>query len=290
MTDILSLPESTLTKQQYKSFGPRAVEGYGKDAALWAHVRFDDECGNGHNTFAITGNVRVPKQRDEAAVGCLHDDIAKVFPELAPLIKWHLCSTDGPMHYLASTLYLAGDRDCNGRKAGDVSTREYGIRFNDVPITHRVKKSFWLFLRERRMGILEGSSVDGMTVQSIPPNVRGEFQVFAIAHDREPQTYGPHYSLVGYAEKWHECPFRDKTEADEFCAAMNQCRVEFTEVPTAWSQGKARELDKARHAAIWHDATDEELCLPDLKERLVLRLPVLMQDFKQAVESLGFTY
>jgi hypothetical protein len=33
------------------------------------------------------------------------------FPELAPFLKWHLCSTDGPLHYIANTRYHAGFRD-----------------------------------------------------------------------------------------------------------------------------------------------------------------------------------
>jgi len=39
------------------------------------------------------------------ACGCLHDEIRQHFPELAHLIKWHLVSTDGPLHYIANTLY-----------------------------------------------------------------------------------------------------------------------------------------------------------------------------------------
>ncbi len=101
MTTITA--ESTFTKQQYKSFGPKAVKGYGANAVIWAHLRYDDECGNGHNSFAITGSVK--KGREDLAGGCLHEDIATVFPELAPLIKWHLCSSDGPMHYIANTVY-----------------------------------------------------------------------------------------------------------------------------------------------------------------------------------------
>lgn len=92
----------------------RPIRGYGKGAEIRAEIRFDDSCGNGHNTFAITAEVRRPKARDCDACGCLHDDIAAVFPELAPLIKWHLVSTDGPMHYPANALYHAGDRDCDG--------------------------------------------------------------------------------------------------------------------------------------------------------------------------------
>jgi uncharacterized protein Usg len=101
------------------------IEGYGKGAALWVTIRFDDECGNGHNTFAITGDVRVPRKRDIVAGGCLHDEIAKVFPELEKFIKWHLCATDGPMHYVANTVYHASDKDHNGREIfGTFSTIE----------------------------------------------------------------------------------------------------------------------------------------------------------------------
>ena len=102
--------------QEIAVFG-RQVEGYGEDATLSVELRFDDECGNGHETFSITGEVRSPARW--GAGGCLHEAIAEVFPELEPLIKWHLTSTDGPMHYVASTCYHAGDRDCNGLRRGE---------------------------------------------------------------------------------------------------------------------------------------------------------------------------
>jgi hypothetical protein len=37
----------------------------------------------------------------------MHEELAVVFPELAHLTKWHLVSTDGPMHYIANTTYHA---------------------------------------------------------------------------------------------------------------------------------------------------------------------------------------
>lgn len=37
--------------------------------------------------------------------GCCHDSIVKRLPDLAPLVQWHLVSTDGPLHYLANALY-----------------------------------------------------------------------------------------------------------------------------------------------------------------------------------------
>ena len=100
---------SILTKSQRKEYGPRFDEKlrryYGPRALIKANVRYDDDCGNGHNTFAITGEIYIPGRRDCEACGCLHDYIARVFPELAPFIKWHLTSSDGPMHYIENTLY-----------------------------------------------------------------------------------------------------------------------------------------------------------------------------------------
>lgn len=98
----------------------RPIAGYGAGATLRVEMRFDDECRNGHATFAITAEVRRPRQRDCEACGCLHDEIAAVFSELAPLIKWHLTSTDGPMHYLANTIYHAAPlQDRWGKRAGE---------------------------------------------------------------------------------------------------------------------------------------------------------------------------
>lgn len=137
---------------------------HGKEYWIAAKLRHDDQCRNGHNDFSITGEIYrsingKPIGNGEC-FGCIHEEIAKHFPELTPFLKWHLCSTDGPMHYLANTLY----------------------------------------------------------------------------HVRE---------------------------------------------------GK---LDFARSSAIWPEATDAELTEPGLEQRLLTRLPKLMQDFQTAVESLGFIY
>jgi hypothetical protein len=108
---------SVLTKSQTKKFSK--VVGNLKIEAI---VRFDDSCNNGHNTFSITGQTwgkdRYGYWREETG-GCIHNEISEHFPELSHLIRWHLCSTDGPMYYIANTVYLAGDRDYNGLKAGE---------------------------------------------------------------------------------------------------------------------------------------------------------------------------
>lgn len=49
----------------------------------------------------------------------MHEEVAKHFPELAPFIKWHLTSSDGPMHYLGNVTYHAGNLDHWGLAAGE---------------------------------------------------------------------------------------------------------------------------------------------------------------------------
>ncbi len=100
---------------------------HGDKAMIRATLRFDDECKNGKNSFAITGEIvqrladGSPSRTDRGFIagGCCHDEIAKAFPKLAHLIKWHLTDSDSPLYYIANTLYLAGNRDCHGLLAGE---------------------------------------------------------------------------------------------------------------------------------------------------------------------------
>ena len=112
---VVAADNGRILNQQFKA--TRSYQEKGHSYRITVEVRFDDECKNGHETFAITADIR--EDGREFMGGCCHDEIAKRFPELAPLIKWHLVSTDGPMYYLANTLYHAGDRDYNGLRAGE---------------------------------------------------------------------------------------------------------------------------------------------------------------------------
>ena len=105
----MNIPKSELTKAQKKRFTKR-IDYAGMDADIVVEIRHDDECGNGHNSFTITGDIHKHGRRSDSAWligGCIHDKIEKHFPELAQYLKWHLCSTDGPMHYVANSLYHA---------------------------------------------------------------------------------------------------------------------------------------------------------------------------------------
>ena len=222
---------SVLVKDQEKQYRGEWIDDDGEHVVV-ASVRHDDRCGNGHNTFSITGTVYGKHSNGRVlsyeSGGCVHDVIAAHIPELAEFIKWHLVSTDAPMHYSANVVYLAGDRDCWGLKAGEFKQHLSRAQQNGgVPGVPN-----WV------LDIPEGAARDV------------------------------------YAE---ECP---------------------APVVVQWKpygrtgEGKARELDAARRAAIWPEATDEELSAePEaLRAMLAARLPGLMAEFRKAVESLGFVY
>jgi hypothetical protein len=66
------------------------------------------------NYFSVTGEISTERERakrDFQSGGCIHDEILKAFPQLAPLVALHLSNLDGvPMHAEANGFYwLAGN-------------------------------------------------------------------------------------------------------------------------------------------------------------------------------------
>lgn len=265
--------------QEWVSERRRAPEYDDTDAAvIWTKIRYDDQCGNGHNSFSVTATVTTKRGRGIAG-GCMHDAVARYFPELAHLIPWHLCSNDGPMHYVENTVYLAGERDYNGRRAGEPSAWQDVITFAGVPVKTPLSRSFAKFLQEAR---------------PMPGAGAYDFEVIRVDHDDrgKPGKYqfGPKYTFGGFGTAWHECPFNTESEALDFLAALQHHRPEITRIPTAWSEGKARALDAARGVAVWPEATDAELSQePEaLKSALLARLPALLARFRADIEATGF--
>lgn len=297
-TDSISVPASVLTSSQVKKYRYESKPtDKGHPFVIVASVRHDDECRNGHNTFAITGEIfETHIQRGEKTArhesagktlwlnscGCVHDAISQHFPSLAPFIKWHLMGTDAPRHYVANTIYLAGNRDHWGKLKGEPMQWQRVLKWKGFPI--------WYWGRSHTSGkFLAWCEEQGSKHVA-------DCEVIALWHDTEKdrETFGPKYTLGGYphAEKWHECPFDSELEALQFLAACKSHGYVIAKEPSAWGEGKERELDKARAAAIWPEATDAELSVePDqLKAVLLARLPALMEQFKKDVESLGFVY
>lgn len=200
---------------------------HGRHYRISAEVRFDDNCNNGHESFAITGDIRRLEHGawQEDSGGCLHEEIAKRFPALAPLIRWHLTSTDGPMHYLANVLFFAGDRDCHGLRKGEF--RQMRDKAG-LPIWEPEMPEQWRSVWDRTVHAAEC-----------------------------PAPVTVHYRPYGRT-----------------------------------GEGKARELDAARRAAVWPDATDADLTQePDaLKAALLARLPGLLAAFKADMLTAGLLW
>lgn len=74
--------------------------------------------GNARPHFSVTAEIFRPGARDIEAGGCLHDEVIKYWPELAPIVALHLGDDTGaPMHaeangwyWLAGALGGAGER------------------------------------------------------------------------------------------------------------------------------------------------------------------------------------
>lgn len=262
----------------------RPIDGYGPSAVIAATLRFDDNCGNGHNTFSVTADMFAPDRAGvmkEIGGGQMHAEIRRVFPELAHLIPWHLTSSDGPLHYVANTLWHAGDRDYNGQSAGDVAKWDHVVTFGGVPIKHPLKPAFARFLQDCRAH--RGAGTYDLEVIRVDHDDRGKPGKY---------QFGPKYTFGGFGKAWRECPFDSEAEALDFLEALRHHAPKFERVPTAWSDGKARDLDAARRAAVWPDATDAELRQdPEaLKAALLARLPDLLRRFRADIEAAGFLW
>lgn len=262
---------SILTKYQKKKLSARPLDYCGEKCQIFPIIRYDDECGNGHNTFAITCDIRNSRGKWVAG-GCCHEEFAQAYPEFAHLIKWHLCSSDGPIHYIANTLYHASNSKDTRYKVGEPNRWAKVLKFNRSCITHKFSKDFLNFLEN---------------------NNNLQFEVVEVQH--EPTTgfqYSPKYTFKGFNCRWCECPFDTQEKAIEFSKELSSKKWKILTIVVGYQEAKERDFKSARISAIWEDATDEELSLPgeELKKILLKRLPKLMKDFKKDIEALGFIY
>lgn len=272
----MKIPKSKLTKYQEKTYEGVTKEGH----KVTAFVRYGDDCGNNHNPFGVTGTEyekdKPQIERFIISCGCIHDKVTEAIPELLPYVKWHLCSSDEPMHYIANTLYYARDRTHKGVPIGDPVKWSTELKFKGMPFSFREPhKDFWDYLKN----IKDFSKVEVVEVLYIPESP-------------EDHVYTPNYILTDFmpkptAQQWHVTPFNNKQEAEEFLEALQNFEYGFTKTPTDYCKAVEPNLEAARRCAIWEGATLEQL---QDEEQLKARLPALMEEFKEAMESLGFIY
>jgi hypothetical protein len=87
------------------------------------YARWDDELRNGSNTFHVHTDVYHANSDDKSECVFLSDvpeQVARIPQHVRALQKWGGCLPMGPWFYIESTLYLAGNRDCNGLLEGEV--------------------------------------------------------------------------------------------------------------------------------------------------------------------------
>lgn len=90
---------------------PATARKYGETSITFqAIAKLEQIGGNKLPHFSVTGTIWKGtgpySDKKDIAGGCLHDDIAQVFPKLRPLIALHLSHSDGqPMHAAANGLY-----------------------------------------------------------------------------------------------------------------------------------------------------------------------------------------
>jgi hypothetical protein len=114
MSTTTSIPSTIFTKTKTLANGGRLV----------VEVRMDDECHNGHADFAVTATEYNAGGRDVCG-GCMHEEVLKHFPKLAPLVALHLheAMSGAAMHAIANGFYFY--ELALGRQKGDKPPETY---------------------------------------------------------------------------------------------------------------------------------------------------------------------
>lgn len=281
--------ESIIVKNQVKKFTTK-IPMDGKQMDLVVEVRWDDCCGNKHNSLGVTGTVydRSLKRNQDILGGCIHEVIlaAEGIPqEVKDLIPFHLCSSDAPLHYKANVLYHLSERDCWGKLKGEPSGWDTYAVVGTSPIKHKLQGQM-LKLVKRLLEIGEQ-----------------ECYIVKVEHEKRPgdtYTFSPKYTiLIGSEEtpRWHECPFDLVADAEQWRDACLDGLVRLEQVVTSWGEGKERDLEAARNCAVgrWPEGydlalTDEQLLSESISEILDARLPILLAEMRRRIEAVGLVW
>lgn len=284
--------DSILTKNQVKSYRCKLSES----EELVVQVRWDDSCGNGHNSLGVTATMydsRVRRDGGWVAGGCLHDDILSavrrgLIPQkVGNLIPFHLCSSDGPMQYLANVRYHASTKDHWGKLKGEPCGWDDFAVIGNSPVKHKLDSRMKKCI-EKLLAMDSGA----------------EAFVVDVAYQMKPgETYkfAPKWTILVGDEtppRWHECPFDLYDEANQWMEACLGGLVKLERIATSWAEGKERDLKAARSSACADWPEDHPLYLSDaqlcddagLQATLEARLPLVIAEMKKRIEAVGLVW
>lgn len=100
-------PEKDTNPSVTRSFPVDPGDGWNPGSSLIVTARVSV---TNHRYFSVTGEISTAQQRrhgNAQCCGCIHDEILKAWPEIAPIIRLHLsdAETGAPMHWHANGLY-----------------------------------------------------------------------------------------------------------------------------------------------------------------------------------------
>ena len=228
---------------------------------LAIELRYDDECGNGHNSFSITGSAG----GRHGIGGCIHEFIIEQAPEYRKFIKWHLTSSDGPMHYVANSMYHAKEV----KKNTVVSRYDERLTFEDCPFTFDLSKKLNSFLES-----YTGETIEVIAVAHRENGIEGKYQ------------FNDNYTFKGCTEDWYSTLFNDKREAEEMAEALMDHQHEIVRTIGSYENEKIPDLRAARDSAVWPEAQLADFT----EEKLAARLKGLLTEFRESMQELSFTY
>jgi hypothetical protein len=82
----------------------------GEREVIRVNIRLSDECNNGFNEFAITGDIY--KNNKFQMGGCIHEEILKHFPEFKIFVDLHLRDAKGvPMYPVVNGFYFLKNKE-----------------------------------------------------------------------------------------------------------------------------------------------------------------------------------
>lgn len=126
-------------------------------------IRLNDDCGNGHQDFSITGDIykaNAPKSdKNHLMGGCIHEEILKAFPEFKIFVNLHLCDFDGvPMYAVGNGFYHLTQGFNNTKPEDNNFTSEYceyyRISLDQFKVLRQSRSEVQFALNLESLGIL----------------------------------------------------------------------------------------------------------------------------------------